>query len=248
MAELGMENTPRTERRRYSRANGRAATDQLPLTAVLFRRDAALGRFTVQNLSAGGALLTGRRDVAVDERVRVLLPLPGRAPLVVDGKIARRATAGSDLVVLAVQFRHRSPSSEDAIQEALVRELSRRAELETPSVLVVQDSAELSERLRSDLASLGRRVHVATTPLDAIRWLEDPVERVDVAFVDVSAGDVDGLGLMRFLHEEHPTVRRVLVQGAVRPSVADLMETSKVVHRVLAEPWDKTALTEALGG
>lgn len=217
------------------------------MTAVLFQRDATLGRFVVQNLSASGALLTGRRDVDIDQRVRVLLPLPGREPLVLAGRVARRASAPNQLYALAVQFRHRSPLTEDEIQEALVMEMQRRASAASPAVLVVQESGELCGRLRGDLERLGCRVLVATTPLDAVRFVEDPEERVEQVFVDVSVGDLDGLGLMHFMAEEHPTTRRILVQGAVRPSVVELMRAASFVHGVIADPWDGDTLREAVG-
>ncbi len=228
------------DRRRHRRTD-------VPLTAVLFRRDAALGRFVVQNLSAGGALLTGRRDVSADERVRVVLPFPGREPLVLDGRVARRASAPNQLVALAIEFRHRSPRTEDAIQEALVSELDRRAHVRAPTVLVIQDGEEICRRLAQDARAFGRPVRIASTPLDAVRWLEDPEAPIDVAFVDVSAGEVDGLALLRFLADEYPTVRRILLQGAVRPSAAELMQTASLVDGVLAEPWDPETLRETLG-
>lgn len=239
MAMMGIE----VDRRRHTRSTAANA----PLTAVVFMRDVAVGRFIVQNLSAGGALLTGRRDVPLDERVRVMLPLPGRDPLVVEGRVSRKADAGNDIVALAVQFRHGNPRTEDEIQEALAGELMRISRVERRSALVVQDSAELCTRLAKDLSEMGYHVHLACTPLDVVRVLEDPQIGVEVAFVDVSAGEVDGLALLRFLRDDHPDVRRVLVQGAVRPSVAELMETASFVHRVLAEPWDRGVLGEALG-
>ena len=231
------------DRRRHTRS---MAAD-VPLTAVVFMRDVAVGRFVVQNLSAGGVLLTGRRDVPLDERVRVMLPLPGRDPLVVEGRVARRADAGNDIVALAVQFRHRNTRTEDEIHEALAGELMRISRVERRSALVVQDSPELCTRLAKDLSEMGYHVHLARAPLDVVRVLEDPQIGVDVAFIDVSAGEVDGLALLRFLRDDHAGVRRVLVQGAVRPSVAELMETASFVHRVLAEPWDRAVLREALG-
>lgn len=228
------------ERRSHSRGD-------LPITAVLFKRNATLGRFVVQNLSAGGALLTGQHDVDVDERVRVVLPLPGREPLVLSGRVVRRASAPNQLCVLGVEFEHRSPRTEDEIQEALVTEIQRRATSSKPAVLVVQDSTHLCARLREDLERLGCRVLVARTPLDAVRLVEDPDQRVEQAFVDVSVGDLDGLALMHFIADEHPSVRRILVQGAVRPSVVELMQAASYVHGVIADPWDPDTLREAVG-
>lgn len=217
------------------------------MTAVVFERERTLGRFVVQNLSAGGALLTGRHDVGRNETVRVLLPLPGREPLVLWGRVVRRASAPNQLHVLGIEFEHPTPTTEDAIQEALVSEIQRRACASKPGVLVVQDSTELCDRLRADLELLGCRVLVATTPLDAVRLIEDPEQRIERVFVDVSVGEVAGLELMHFIAEEHPSVRRILVQGEVRPSVVELMRAASFVHGVIADPWDPETLHRAVG-
>jgi len=227
------------ERRSHSRAD-------LPVTAVLFRKNATVGRFVVQNLSAGGALLTGRHEVEVDERVRVVLPLPGREPIVVDGTVVRRGAATAGVVALGVVFRNVSPAAEDAIQESLLTVMDRVDAAELPAVLVVQDDEVQAERLIQDLEALGRRVLAARTPLDAVRWLEDPKENVHAAIVDVCVSEADGLELVSFLHEEHPEIRRVLMQGAVRPSAVELMQVSSFVHAVLLDPWDPDTLEDVL--
>jgi len=107
MAELWQE-------RRSQRRAGVAAL------ASLVREGVTVGRFLVQNLSASGALLTGR-DLAKDgDLLLVRLELPGRAPMSLSARVVRRVPTPSDLTAFAVEFRHRSPDTEDAIQQVVL--------------------------------------------------------------------------------------------------------------------------------
>src|SRR5690606_4544460 len=126
------------ERRRFARIN-------LGATATLLQRGGQVGRFTVQNLSAGGALLTGASDVARSAPLRVLLELPDGEALTLGARVLRRAKAGG-LVALAVAFRHISAASEDRIQDALLALIDRAHRIEHPAVLVVDASPEVDRK------------------------------------------------------------------------------------------------------
>jgi CheY-like chemotaxis protein len=227
------------ERRRTARAAPK-------ITAVLFRGGSAVGRYLVQNLSAGGVLLTGRRSVDLDDHVRVVLPFPGRDAVVVEGRVTRCASAGNGIAAVAVELRHRSPVTEDAIQQAMLDAILADDRRVRPAVLLVEDCEDVCERITAGLVAAGRRVVTAATPLAAVQHLEDPTENIDTAFVDVSVGEADGLELVVFIRDEHPDIRRVLVQGTVRPSAAELMRSSELVHAVLDQGWDQDALSRAL--
>ena len=118
-----MEATSSIERRTHRRVD-------LPATAVLLRSGVDRGRYIVQNLSAAGALLTGDGDVSPGSPVELRLEMNGRDPVVVHGRIVRRAETVANMVALAVSFRHRSPDTEDAIQQAVLDalELAVRSE------------------------------------------------------------------------------------------------------------------------
>lgn len=92
----------------------------LSATAVLMRGGLDAGRFIVQNLSAAGALLTGAGIVPDEPTVQLRLEIDGRSPVVVRGRVVRRAETGADMVALAISFRHPSPDTEDAIQQAVL--------------------------------------------------------------------------------------------------------------------------------
>jgi hypothetical protein len=110
-----MAQTEVVERRHHQRVDVRA-------TAIL-ERGGQRARYLVQNLSAHGALLTGTDDVADATPLDLELELPGRDRVSVRAKVLRRAPAAGDMVALAVAFRHRSPDTEDAIQQAVLEAL-----------------------------------------------------------------------------------------------------------------------------
>lgn len=92
----------------------------VPATAVVVKGGADAGRFLVQNLSATGALLTGGDGVNVGDSVLLRLEVSGHRPVVILARVVRRAAAASEVAVLAVEFRHRSPDTEDAIQQVVL--------------------------------------------------------------------------------------------------------------------------------
>jgi len=113
MSEAGL------ERRARQRSNVAAM-------ATVVKGETLVGRYVVQNLSAKGALLTGRDGVKEGDGLLVRLELPGVVPLVLSARVVRRATAASDLTAFAVAFRHRSADSEDAIQQVVLEALENQ--------------------------------------------------------------------------------------------------------------------------
>ena len=111
-----MQATDFVERRSHRRAD-------LPATAVLVRGGVDSGRYVVQNLSAAGALLTGDASVELGAQVELRLEFSDHTPVRVRGRVVRRAETVAEMVVLAVAFRHRSPDTEDAIQQAVLDSL-----------------------------------------------------------------------------------------------------------------------------
>lgn len=100
------------ERRVHQRAD-------LAAVAIVVRGGTDVGRFLVQNLSAAGALLTGGNGAQVGDSVLIRLEVSGHTPVVVNARVLRRAQT-DDVTALAVEFRHRSPDTEDAIHEAVL--------------------------------------------------------------------------------------------------------------------------------
>lgn len=190
-----------TDRRFHGRSD-------LLATAVVVHRDRPVGRFVVQNLSAGGALLTGSRPLPVGRRVRVLIRFSAQRTVAVWGKVVRRSPEAGGVVSMAVSFRHPTDTTQDAIQQEALAALLRAAR---PSVLIVSDRREVRQRLAGQVELLGRAVRMAGTPLDALRWIESPGESIDTVVVPRSMGRPGPFALLGFFADEYPTLRRILI-------------------------------------
>lgn len=190
-----------SDRRRFARVD-------VPATATLLQRGGSVGRFTVQNLSAGGALLTGGHDVRTSAPLRVLLELPGREPLTLGAHVKRRAVDG-DLVALAVAFRHITESSEDRIQDALLELIAATHRSDHPAVLVVDPSPARRAELAEQIRGYDRRVITAEAPLGALRVLDDPTEHVDAVVVREGEGAAP-VELLTHVADSYARVRPIL--------------------------------------
>lgn len=208
----------------FEERRARARCD-LRATATIVSRGEAVGRFTVQNLSAGGALLTGGHDVPRAARCRVLLELPSGESLAVGAWVRRRAT-NDGVIALAVSFRHASPASEDRIQDAILGLLDRRHKSENPAVLVVDSSPAQRHALVAQLSELGHRTIGCAAPLDAIRRLDDPEDHVRAVLVRDAAGARPGVELLELVADTYRDVRPILL-------VEDPAADPKVVHRAV---------------
>src|SRR5688572_22197486 len=97
-----------------------------------------------------------------------------------------------------------------------------------------------------DLRVLGRQAVAVTTPLDAIKYLQSPLARVEVAIVDYDLNTADGRDVLAFLANDYPAVRRVLMSGCVSPEVLDRACASGQAHTAFAKPWDRARLADVL--
>lgn len=113
MAKIGFER--RTERRA-----------EVSASATLIRGGADAGKFLVANLSASGALLIGASELERGDTALFRAELPGTRPVVVPARVLRGGI-GDGVEALAVEFRHRSPDTEDAIQDAVLFALEEDA-------------------------------------------------------------------------------------------------------------------------
>lgn len=207
-----------TQTRFDRRAHDRVS---LPATATLLQRGDVVGRFTVQNLSAGGALLTGAREVHGVRPLRLVLELPSGERLTVGAHVRRRANVGS-VVALAVAFRHLSQSSEDRIQDAVLEVIDRAYRADHPAVLVVDASEAARLELAARLHEMGYRVVPCAAPLTALQLLEDPEERIRAVLVRDAPGARPGPELLEWVAETFEGVRPILLveDPASDPAVA----------------------------
>lgn len=201
---------------------------ELRATATLVQRGEAVGRFTVQNLSAGGALLTGTHDVLRAAPLRLLLELPSGDTLAVGAHVRRKASADG-MVALAVVFRHLSPGSEDRIQDAVVALLDDRYRSEHPAVLVVDADEAVRLGIMARVGALGRRSIPCAAPLDAMRVLASG-ETVEA--VVARDGGESSPELLAWVAENHPELRPILL---VEDRSSDPFVTHLTISRCFPE-------------
>lgn len=222
-------NSGRRERRKHPR--GAAAA-----TAVIDCGE-FLGPYLVENLSAGGALLIGEPPLSIGSRAQLVIQLPDCSSLRVAARVVRQSRRREG-PVFAVAFRGLPDSVEDRIQELVLESLERQRAENAPSVLILDDLPHICRTLERHLRALGRRAMLATTPLAAIHAIENAVDAIDMAFVDLRLGSSDGVEMLCFLEEEHPHIHRVLMSGAIGPDQLELALASGRAHSVLHKPWN----------
>lgn len=216
-------------------------------TATTWVRGLCKGSYIVENLSLGGAYLSGGPAVRAGEVVKIKLELP-RGPVDIRGAVLRSEPKSRDWA-LAVRFDQPARPAREAIGaavaealEAAARDSATRPE---PTVLVVDDSLLVREALTRDIRCAGWEVASFSTSLDALDFLDRPSSRIRVALIDL-LGMRDGSDLMSFLADERPGIRRVLLSDRGAPGRVGLDPLAARADAVLAKPWDQETLARTI--
>jgi hypothetical protein len=148
--------------------------------ALVLQRGAVVGQFALENLSAGGAFITGERELRPGHLVHVLIDLAtGDQPMSVTGSV-HRVRDRDNGVSLALHFPTLSADQQDAIQDAVLRALLRRDDLAAHlPMLVFEPRARVREEIEAEIRSFGLPVVSVDSLEDAVRELES--EEVDYA-------------------------------------------------------------------
>ncbi len=77
------------------------------------------------------------------------------------------------------------------------------------NILVADDDLELGDILREELVDFGYNVHVVNNGADAITELKQ--NRYKLAIVDIRMPKVDGFGVLKFVKEEMPAVKIIML-------------------------------------
>lgn len=151
--------------------------------AVLFQRGDHVGQYTLENISAGGALISGTCDARPGHLVHLLIDLaPGVETMSLTGSIRRVREQGNEngsedsngrRVGLAISFPVLSADQEDAIHDAVLRALVRRdAKTERLPLLVFEPRRRVCEEIESEIRSFGFPVVAVDSLADAVSELE----------------------------------------------------------------------------
>jgi CheY-like chemotaxis protein len=239
MDHLRTHGTPRNEQRRYPRHSVTTA-------ATVFRDTEVSGLFWVKNLSIGGALLCGGEAPPVGDPLSMVLHLPWRQPVTVDARVVHRQTGAAGDPLFGVAFRHRTSGTRRAVAEAIRSVEQIKSWPRKPTVMVIADQSALLGEIKRDLSPLGVRIMSVKTPLDAIRLLQDWETRIDIVLVDLWIEQTNVLSLLRFLADEHPEIRRIIITDNPAGRLAKVAIAYGKVNGVLRQPWSKTSLVTAL--
>ncbi len=130
--------------------------------AVLFQRGDRVGQYTLENISAGGALISGGRDLRPGHLVHLLIDLDnGGETMSLTGSVRRvrdhvGANENGNDVGLAISFPVLSPDQEDAIHDAVLRALLRRdAQAQRSPLLVFEPRRRVRQEIESEIRSFG---------------------------------------------------------------------------------------------
>ena len=197
----------------------------------------------VEDLSAGGARISGNPALTVGEQVRLLLQLPGRGPFSLHGSVVRRFGDQSNPAAFGISFKQ-APQRQSRSVEDTVAALQESSAGNESVVLVVDDNSRTCYSLVQDLLRVGRKAIAVTTPLDAIEWLLDGGSHFDTALVDVMLGNAEGVDLLNFLADEYPEVRRVLMSDPLRSPQLERARQLTQPHAVLSKPWSAEQLAQ----
>ncbi len=237
---LMMSDPIRNERRLYARA-------RVVATATVWVRGLCKGSYIVENLSWGGAYLSGGPAIREGEDVKVILELP-RGPVEVRGRVLRSEAQARD-AALAVRFDEPARRARDAIGAAVGEALEKVAEDSSvrpePTVLIVDGSLLVREALTRDLRCFGWEAACFSTPLDALTFLDRPEARIRVVLID-HTGPSHARDLLVFLADEKPDIRRVLMSDVAQRDPDELADAAARADAVLPKPWDQTTLADTI--
>jgi len=190
---------------------------------AIVHASSGIARCEVENLSVGGVLVRASLEapsvLVTGTPVIVELYLAGTAAWVEQPGWVRWRDRGG---VLAIAFEDVSAELEDEVEDEVLLELEAAR---SPRVLIVDRSLERRHRLATALRRAGKLPLEASTPLEAIEFLEECHEHLDGAAVAGELTQTGGKELVQFLQETHPNIRIAIITdeppaSSAPPSVA----------------------------
>jgi hypothetical protein len=225
------------------RSNHRIALDG---RAVLFQRGDRVGQYTLENISAGGAMVSGDRDLRPGHLVHLLIDLErGEETMSLTGSV-RRVRDRNNGVGLAIAFPVLSADQEDAIHNAVLRALLRRnAEAAHLPLLVFEPRRRVREEIESEIRSFGLPVSSVDSLADAVRELENEETEYAGLVIHSITHDPRSMGVVEFFtrSEDLRTVILPEPDGALCEQAKRLAKLPQVrVPRI----WSRSELRRAL--
>ncbi|MBI3071259.1 MAG: response regulator [Deltaproteobacteria bacterium] len=111
-----------------------------------------------------------------------------------------------------------------------------------PTLLLVDDEADVVASLRRTLAPLHHRILTTTDPTQVLTIIAS--DSVDLLISDIDMGEVSGLDVVENVRAWFPDVVRILLTGRARVEVALKAINSGEVFRFLTKPWEPEELRQ----
>lgn len=204
-----------------------------------------MGAYLLRNISAGGACLIGHSNLAVGQTVQLLLRV-GEHLQNLEAEVVRQDRLPSEEQSFAVAFRNLGAEVTESLHNLASLANDDGSADKDSTVLVLGSASPVLAAFDFDARSLGYQVAIAATPLDAVSLLSFDAQRIAAVVLVCGDAGSDPLGFLSFLRETYPQIHRVALSGSVRSPRCEGAVASGVVQSVLAEPWDRDALSAVL--
>ena len=215
--------------------------------AVVFRHGDPIGDYDIRNLSAGGALVTGKQDVRPGHLVHVCMNLEnGEAPMSLTASVHRVRESEQQDVGLALVFRSLSADDEDRIHDSLLRVLIRNRMQERSPVLIYEPRRRVRLELEAEIRSFGLPVVAVEDLMSAVQLLEDDESDFGSFVIHSAVHERAALEVAEFFAREENVHAIILPEPGYKIS-DDLNRLSKLPEVSVPRVWSRDALRGVLG-
>ena len=228
--------------------------------AVLFQRGDHVGQYALENISAGGALISGARDVRPGHLVHVLIDFAtGAETMSVTGSVRRARVrkngnggengngfANGNSVGLAISFPVLSADQEDAIHDAVLRALVRRDEKAARlPLLVFEPRRRVRQEIESEIRSFGLPVLAVDSLERAVAELEGDETQYAALVIHSVMNDARSMEVVEFFAKSE-SLRTVILPepDGTLPRRAERL--AKLPQVRVPQIWSRSELRRAL--
>jgi hypothetical protein len=214
--------------------------------AELFQRGDHVGQYTLENISAGGAMVSGDHDLRPGHLVHLLIDLAtGEDTMSLTGSV-RRVRDENNGIDLAIAFPVLSADQEDAIHNAVLRSLLRRdAETAHRPLLVFEPRRRVREEIEAEIRSFGFPVASVDSLDDAVRELEDEETEYAGLIIHSVMHDARSMEVVEFFTQSENL--RTIILPEPDGALCERAERLAKLTQVRVPPvWSRAALRRAL--
>ena len=217
--------------------------------AVLFQRGDRIGQYVLENISAGGALISGESNVRPGHLVHVLIDLEsGHGTMSLTGSVRRvqHENGNGKGNGVAISFPILSADQEDAIHDAVLRALLRKEAQNTRlPLLVFEPRRRVREEIESEIRSFGIPVHGVESLAEAVNQLEDEETEYAALVIHSVTHDPRAMDVVEFFTRSE-SLRTVILPEPHGTLTRRAEELAKLPQVEVPRIWSRSELRRAL--